>query len=107
MNLKYERAINELENNGTTRMKVFGSSMTPKIESGSMLTFIKETEYVVGQIVFCSVHGRMIDAHLVKKKDKQKGYLIANNHGHENGWTRKIFGRVILSEYKGIEHKFS
>ena len=94
MSAKYTRAIKELEENGTVQMKVFGNSMTPIIETGSMLTFEKSSSYEVGDIVFCKVRGRFIDAHkITKKKDDQ--YMIANNHGYENGWTSKIFGKVI------------
>jgi hypothetical protein len=30
-----------------------------------------------------------------------KGFLIANNHGFENGWTKTIFGKVVRGEYQG------
>ena len=94
-NPKYTKAKKELEETGITIMKVFGNSMTPLIESGSLLTFQKEKDYIIGDIVFCRCRGRIIDAHLITKKDQNKGYLIANNHGYENGWTKKIFGRVV------------
>lgn len=92
---KYNRLIVELESGKTGEMKVFGNSMTPKIKSGSLLTFESKSEYEIGDVVFCKVKGRFIDAHLVIKKDASKGYLIANNHGYENGWTKKIYGKVI------------
>lgn len=76
-------------------MKCFGSSMLPILKSGSTLTFRREDKYRVGDIVFCKVKGRYIDAHLITKIDDNKGYLIANNHGWENGWTSIIYGRVI------------
>jgi SOS-response transcriptional repressor LexA len=92
---KYNRLIEELKTNGTGKMKVFGQSMKPKIFSGSLLTFKPQAEYEIGDIVFCKVKGRFIDAHLITKKDKTKGYMISNNHGYENGWTKTIFGKVI------------
>ncbi len=95
---KYQNLQNELKTNGSGKMKVFGQSMKPKIVSGSLLTFQKCEDYEVGDIVFCKVKGRMIDAHLITKKDQNKGYLIANNHGYENGWTKRIFGKVINIE---------
>lgn len=55
-------------------------------------------EYEVGDIVFCKVRGRYIDAHKITKKEKHGNsfrYMIANNHGHENGWTRQIYGKVV------------
>ena len=79
-------------------MKVFGNSMTPIIKSGSLLTFEKADEYEIGDIVLCKVKGRWIDAHKITKKSN-KGYLISNNHGWDNGWTRRIFGRVVDIEF--------
>lgn len=90
----YERLIHELETAGEGRKKVFGQSMKPIIESGSMLTFTRCDSYSIGDIVFCKVKGRYIDAHKITKTDSQKGYMIANNHGFENGWTHTIFGKV-------------
>ena len=95
MTSKYDRVQKELEKNGTSKMKVFGNSMTPIIKSGTLLTFEKCDDYKVGDIVFCKVKGRLIDAHKITKKSDQKGYLISNNHGWDNGWTKKIFGKVI------------
>lgn len=33
-----------------------------------------------------------------KKKDTMKGYLIANNKGYENEWTRIIYRKVVKIE---------
>ncbi len=95
---KYEILLNELNDKGTGKMKGFGNSMLPIIKSGTMLTYVKneDNEYEIGDIVFCKVRGRWIDAHKIIKKDVNKGYLIANNSGFENGWTKKIFGKVVL-----------
>jgi signal peptidase I len=97
---KYEKLKIELETTGTGKMKCFGNSMLPILKSGSLLTFKKEDCYEIKDIVFCKVKGRFIDAHKIIKIDANKGYLIANNHGYENGWTRIIFGKAIISEYK-------
>src|ERR1700754_1408567 len=98
---KYERLKLELESTGTGKMKCFGNSMLPILKSGSLLTFKKEENYKVKDIVFCKVRGRYIDAHKIVKTDANKGFLIANNHGFENGWTRIIFGKAVLCEYEG------
>ena len=95
---KFERLKNELATAGSGRMKAFGSSMLPVLKSGTTLTFEKVIDYQIGDIVFCKVKGRYIDAHKIIKTDTNKGYLIANNHGYENGWTKIIYGRVILGE---------
>ena len=98
---KFERLKNELETVGTGKMKAFGNSMLPILKSGSLLTFEKADEYVINDIVFCKVKGRYIDAHKIVKKDANKGYLIANNHGFENGWTKIVYGRVVQGEFQG------
>ena len=99
MTSKYLRVIEELSQTGQSKMKVFGNSMLPIIKSGSLLTFQKYDEYEIGDIVFCKVKGRFIDAHKITKKESNKGYLIANNHGFENGWAKIIYGKVIKSQY--------
>jgi SOS-response transcriptional repressor LexA len=98
---KYERLKTDLEVTGTGKMKAFGNSMLPVLKNGSLLTFLRTADYKPGDIVFCKVKGRYIDAHKIIKKDDNKGFLIANNHGFENGWTKIIYGKVVLAEYKG------
>ncbi|UUF14175.1 MULTISPECIES: S24 family peptidase [Flavobacterium] len=100
MNNKYERLKTELETVGNGKMKAFGDSMRPILKSGSLLTFIKSENYQIGDIVFCKVKGRYINAHKIIKTDTNKGFLIANNHGFENGWTKIIYGKVIQGEFK-------
>jgi SOS-response transcriptional repressor LexA len=98
---KYERLKAELETVGTGKMKAFGSSMLPILKSGTLLTFKRQETYKIGDIVFCKVKGRYIDAHKIVAIDQTKGYLIANNHGFENGWTKRIFGRAEIAEFAG------
>ena len=99
MNEKYERAMRALSSGQDHTMKVIGNSMLPLIQSGSKLTFRATGDYQIGDVVFCKVKGRkgtrFIDAHKITKKDAEGRYMIANNHGHENGWSTQIFGRVI------------
>ena len=99
---KYQRLQLELETSGTGKMKCFGNSMLPILKSGSLLTFKKEENYKENDIVFCKVKGRYIDAHKIIKVDSNKGFLIANNHGYENGWTYTIFGKAIESEFNHL-----
>lgn len=94
---KYLRLLEDLKV-GTSKMKVFGNSMTPKIKSGSTLTYKSCEEYEVGDVVFCRVKGRYIDAHLITQKDGQGRYMISNNHGFDNGWTKTIYAKVIAIE---------
>ena len=94
INPKYTKLLSELTENGRASMKVFGNSMTPIIYSGSVLTFEMCNKPELGDVVFCKVHGRYIDAHKVTCIS-DRGYLISNNHGHDNGWTKQIFGKVV------------
>lgn len=91
---KYLIAKESLDKTGEAIMTCFGNSMMPILKSGSTIRFIKCDEYEIGDIVFCKVRGRFIDAHKIIKKDLRRGYLIANNHGHENGWTKQIYGKL-------------
>lgn len=74
-----------------------GNSMIPLIKSGQehelspVVDWTKEVK--VGDIVYCKVAGRHY-THLVKAIDPVKGCQIGNNHGHINGWTKSIFGKV-------------
>ena len=97
---KYERLKEDLENNGTGKMKCFGNSMLPILKSGSLITFEKKENYKIGDIVFCKVNGRYIDAHKVTKIGPDGRYMIANNKGFENGWTKIIYGKAVKAEYK-------
>lgn len=96
---RYERLVNSLEETGTGVMKVFGQSMTPILKSGVVLTYEKRETYEADDIVFSRVKGRFVDAHKITKKDEKKGYMIENNHGLQNGWTKTIYGKVIRAEY--------
>jgi hypothetical protein len=95
---KYERLRQELEKVGTGTMKCFGPSMKPILSDACLNTYEVRSEYEVGDIVFCKVKGRYIDAHKITKKAADGKYLISNNHGHDNGWTRTIYGKVVRSE---------
>jgi len=95
---KYEILKENLVQHGTGKMKCFGSSMTPIITTGAIITFIKQEDYEIGDIVFCKVKGRYIDAHKITKKDQGR-WMISNNHGFDNGWTKTIFGKAIQADY--------
>lgn len=103
MKNKYTILFEQLESCGTGKMKCFGNSMLPILKSGSCLTFVKQNSYDIGDIVFCKVKGRFIDAHKITKIDSDGRYMIANNHGHENGWTKIVYAKAVKSEHNGIE----
>ncbi|HAS47602.1 MAG TPA: hypothetical protein DCS93_44405 [Microscillaceae bacterium] len=77
------------------QMQAFGGSMEPLISSGSILTFQAFEHYQINDIVFCKVEGNFIDAHKIVEMNEAKGYLIGNNKGKINGWTKSVFGKVI------------
>lgn len=103
---KYERLIKELDEKGIGKMKCFGNSMLPILNSGGLITFKKQDKYTIGDMVFCKVKGRYIDCHLIKQLNNEKGYLIGNNHGYQNGWTKTIYGKAIKEEFKGNIKEF-
>lgn len=89
--------VERLQSGETIVTSEKGNSMIPLIKSGQkhVLKPVKDLgEVEVGDIVYCRVHG-MFYTHLVKSKDAKKGVLIGNNHGGINGWTKKVFGKVI------------
>jgi hypothetical protein len=102
---KYENLKRSLEETGKGRMKCFGSSMKPILPNPSTCEFERKDSYEIDDIVFCKVNGRYIDAHKITKRDGDR-YLISNNHGHDNGWTRIIYGKVIKAEDKHGTVKF-
>lgn len=71
-----------------------GNSMRPIIKHRQPVTAKAFPEYEVGDVVFCKVRGNFYTHKIVAKNDK-KGYQIANNRGHVNGWTHNVFGKVI------------
>ncbi|RCK07705.1 hypothetical protein [Thalassospira xiamenensis] len=97
---KYQALIGSLATTGTGTMKCFGSSMLPLLPNPSVCEYKRESTYRVGDIVFCKVNGRFIDAHKITKIGPDGRFMISNNHGHDNGWTRTIYGRVVRATAK-------
>ena len=95
---RFERALREIEENGVTQLRGIGNSMTPKIPNGAKLTIEQRDDYEVGDAVLCRVRGCWYEAHLVLAKNEKRGFKIGNNHGHVNGWTKKVFGKVVEIE---------
>lgn len=93
MNWKVEK----LEAGETFETSEKGNSMVPLIKSGQkhILAPLKTWEDAeVGDIVYCKVSGSFY-THLVKAKDPPKGLQIGNNKGRINGWTKRVYGKVI------------
>lgn len=92
---RYGRLMEALAGEGRGTMRCAGPSMLPVLANPSTCDYERADRYEVGDIVFCRVRGRFVDAHWVREVSEARGYLIGNNHGHLNGWTRKVFGRVV------------
>ncbi len=92
MNNKVERLIN----GETFETHEGGNSMVPLIYSHQhhILAPITWDQCEKGDIVYCKVNGRFY-THLVKAVSNSQGCLIANNRGRVNGWTKKVYGKVI------------
>ena len=90
-NYKLER----LEKGETFVTNEKGNSMCPIIKSNQdhLLAPVKIEDVEVGDIVYCFVKGNFY-THLVKGIG-ERGCLIGNNRGGINGWTKKIYGKVI------------
>ena len=70
--------------------------MVPKIKHRQphRLAPVKLKDVEKGDIVYCKVNGRFY-THLVKGVSENRGLLIGNNRGKINGWTKKVYGKVI------------
>lgn len=85
----------------TVSFRPRGQSMRPRIFSGDLCTVapVAAGERLErGDVVLCQVRGKH-HLHLIAAIRGDQ-YLIANNHGHANGWThlRSIYGRLIAVE---------
>jgi len=89
---KYERLLA----GETIVSKEPGNSMLPLIRSKQPVRIEPATweQVEVGDIVYCKVRGYFY-THLVKAKNDRRGCQIGNNHGHINGWTKQVYGRVV------------
>ena len=83
----------------TIKFRPHGNSMTGKIDNGQLVTVAPITDNSVlnvDDIVLCKVNGNYY-LHLIGAK-KDDRFMIQNNHGFQNGWTKQIYGRVISVE---------
>jgi hypothetical protein len=91
--------VEKLKKGQVVSFRPVGSSMSPKIESGNLVTVDPDISGVgKGDIVLCKCKGRYF-CHLVSATQGTR-FQISNNHGHVNGWVGKncIFGRVTKVE---------
>lgn len=93
--MRYNDIIRELGAGRNVTLHPKGNSMTPRIESGQriVLSPASLSEIAKGDVVLAKVKGRYM-IHLVTTVGDDGRVMISNNHGHDNGWSRQIFGRV-------------
>lgn len=76
-----------------------GNSMTPILKSREPVILEpvngKWDEFEKGDIAYIKIHGNYY-THLVHGVDPEKGLLIGNNHGHVQGWTKKVFAKAHI-----------
>lgn len=88
--------VEQLQQGMTIVSKEPGNSMTPLIKSRQPVRLAPATwqDMKKDEIAYCKVKGNYY-THKVLATDPKKGVLIGNNHGHVNGWTKQVYGRVI------------
>lgn len=93
--------ILKLQQGQTVSFRPRGHSMRPHIQSGQLVTvqpFAKGQAPEVSDIVLARVRGADYLHFVQARRDNQ--VLIANAHGHQNGWTslERVYGKVIAVE---------
>ena len=98
--MNYHDHVKNLKEGKTVQFRPKGSSMTPRIESGQLVTVspVDPESVEKGDVVLCKVNGHFY-VHLVTAV-QGKRVQISNNHGHVNGWVghNGIYGRVTKVE---------
>lgn len=91
--------IANLKAGQTVKFRPHGNSMTGIINNGDLVTVepLKDTVLVEGDAVLCRVNGSQY-VHLITAIGSDGRYQISNNHGHVNGWTKAVYGKVISVE---------
>lgn len=73
--------------------------MTGIVNHRDLVTVVPATVHDVkaGDVVLCRVAGADY-LHLVRQKDGKGRCLIGNNKGHDNGWTKAVYGKCTKVE---------
>jgi hypothetical protein len=90
--------IARLAQGETVQFRPIGNSMTPRIHSGQLCTVepVSPADLRVGDVVLCKVRGFQY-LHLIKAVRGEE-FLIGNNKGPVNGWTKAVYGRLLRVE---------
>jgi phage repressor protein C with HTH and peptisase S24 domain len=90
--------IEKLRKGETVQFRPRGNSMVPKIKSGALVTVepasVETVE--VGDVVLCVVEANEF-LHYVKAIANGRAQ-IGNAKGRINGWTSRVFGRMVRVE---------
>jgi phage repressor protein C with HTH and peptisase S24 domain len=95
--MRYEEIIERLERGEDVVHKPHGNSMTPIIKSGQRIVISPLKELIQkGDVGLARVQGRYMihKVTAIAREGRINSYQISNNHGHVNGWTRKVYGKV-------------
>lgn len=95
--MSVEKKIEKLKAGETIISKEPGNSMVPIIKHRQPVRIrpVKNwNELEVGDVAYCKVKGNVY-THLVTAKNEKRGLQISNNHGHVNGWTKTVYGKII------------
>lgn len=89
----------ELSQGKVGKLIGIGNSMTPILKSRQPVIcepVTAETDIKKGDIVFCKVKGNHYLHKVYGIQGEGESFLIGNNHGKMNGWTRRknVFGIV-------------
>lgn len=92
--MSWPNVVEKLRKGQSVQMKPQGNSMTPRIKSGQLVTIVPATidDVEVGDVILAKVKGKYW-LHLVSAR-KDGRVQISNAHGHVNGWTNRVFGKV-------------
>ena len=96
---RYTEIGRRLEAGETVIYVEHGNSMTSKLKNGVKVTVApcKLEDLAIGDVALAKVKGAYY-LHIVKAIGADGRILIGNAHGYANGWTRKVFGKLVAWE---------
>lgn len=93
-----DHAIEELEHGRTVWIRPSGHSMEPIVNHKDYVLVqpISIVDLSKGDVVLCKVGGNV---YLHKVLAVKHGTVqIGNNRGHTNGWTAKVYGKMVKKQ---------
>ena len=93
--MSWASVVEKLRRGEPVEMRPRGNSMTPRIKSGQQVRIVPAdlTDVELGDVVLSKVKG-VYRLHIVSAR-KDGRVQISNAHGHVNGWTKQVFGKVV------------